>query len=53
MNTTESQSLLQPVDFQLWGVRYQVKDVQRSIEFYTQQLGFNVGASARNGFRKS
>jgi glyoxylase I family protein len=26
----------------LWGVRYQVKDVQRSIEFYTKQLGFNL-----------
>jgi glyoxylase I family protein len=25
-----------------WGVRYQVKDVSRSIEFYTQQLGFNL-----------
>src|SRR5215216_1961302 len=24
-----------------WGVRYQVKDVQRSITFYTQTLGFN------------
>lgn len=26
----------------LWGVRYQVKDVQRSIAFYTQILGFNL-----------
>jgi len=26
----------------LWGVRYQVKDVQRSVTFYTQKLGFNV-----------
>jgi glyoxylase I family protein len=26
----------------LWGVRYQVKDVNRSIEFYTQQLGFKL-----------
>lgn len=25
------------------GVRYQVKDVQRSIEFYTETLGFNPG----------
>ena len=24
----------------LWGVRYQVKDVSRSIDFYTRQLGF-------------
>jgi glyoxylase I family protein len=26
----------------LWGVRYQVKDVTRSAEFYTQQLGFKL-----------
>lgn len=26
----------------LWGVRYQVRDVQRSIAFYTQALGFNL-----------
>ena len=26
----------------LWGVRYQVRDVQRSIAFYTQMLGFNL-----------
>lgn len=26
----------------LWGVRYQVKDVQRSIEFYTHTLGFHL-----------
>jgi catechol 2,3-dioxygenase-like lactoylglutathione lyase family enzyme len=25
-----------------WGMRYQVKDVQRSISFYTQTLGFNL-----------
>ena len=25
-----------------WGVRYQVKDVQRSVAFYTDQLGFNL-----------
>lgn len=24
------------------GVRYQVRDVSRSVEFYTQQFGFNV-----------
>jgi glyoxylase I family protein len=27
-----------------WGVRYQVEDVARSIEFYTQTLGFNLDA---------
>ena len=26
----------------LWGVRYQVKDVSRSIEFYTQALGLKL-----------
>ncbi len=26
----------------LWGVRYQVRDVSRSVAFYTQQLGFNL-----------
>src|SRR5215510_5889815 len=25
-----------------WGVRYQVRDVQRAIAFYTQTLGFNL-----------
>jgi glyoxylase I family protein len=26
----------------LWGVRYQVKDVSRSVSFYTQQLGLKL-----------
>ena len=26
----------------LWGVRYQVKDVKRSVNFYTQQLGLKL-----------
>src|ERR1043166_3307282 len=26
----------------LWGVRYQVRDVQRSIRFYTHTLGFEL-----------
>jgi len=26
----------------LWGVRYQVKDVSRSIDFYTQRLGLKL-----------
>jgi glyoxylase I family protein len=25
-----------------WGVRYQVRDVQRAVRFYTQALGFNL-----------
>lgn len=28
----------------LWGVRYQVTDVQRAIAFYTQTLGFTLDA---------
>lgn len=32
----------QPFVLGLWGVRYQVKDVQRSISFYTETLGFNL-----------
>ncbi len=26
----------------LWGVRYQIRDVSRSVAFYTQQLGFKL-----------
>ena len=26
----------------MWGVRYQVKDVSRSVSFYTEQLGFTL-----------
>ena len=26
----------------LWGVRYQVKDVDRAADFYTKQLGFKL-----------
>jgi glyoxylase I family protein len=29
-------------DLRVWGLRYQVKDVQRSINFYTHQLGFKL-----------
>ncbi len=32
----------QPIVLGLWGIRYQVKDVQRSIAFYTKKLGFNL-----------
>ena len=31
-----------PFALGLWGVRYQVKDVQRSIAFYTETLGFHL-----------
>ncbi|HJZ81317.1 MAG TPA: VOC family protein [Pyrinomonadaceae bacterium] len=36
--------------FELWGVRYQVKDVERSIGFYTQQLGFKLEHQAGSMF---
>jgi glyoxylase I family protein len=32
----------QTVVLGLWGVRYQVKDVNRSIDFYTNQLGLKL-----------
>jgi glyoxylase I family protein len=37
-NTKEGQSVV----LGLWGVRYQVKDVSRSVDFYTKQLGFKL-----------
>src|SRR5262245_36092277 len=38
MQATSSETLIVGA----WGVRYQVKDVSRSIEFYTKQLGFKL-----------
>lgn len=32
----------QPVASGLWGVRYQVRDVERAIAFYTRTLGFKL-----------
>src|SRR5947209_14839643 len=40
--TNSSSTKTQQFILGLWGVRYQVKDVQRSIAFYTQMLGFNL-----------
>ncbi len=34
----------------LWGVRYQVKDVSRSVAFYTQQLGMKLDMQALPAF---
>jgi len=34
----------------LWGVRYQVKDVKRSIDFYTTQLGLKLDMQALPAF---
>ena len=44
-NTVQpAESLRAPQDLIVgfWGVRYQVKDVQRAIAFYTQMLGFKL-----------
>src|SRR6185295_3074028 len=38
MNQNESQNFVKG----LWCVRYQVKDVSRSIDFYTKHLGFKL-----------
>lgn len=34
--------MTQPLIAGFWGVRYQVKDVQRAIAFYTHTLGFTL-----------
>ncbi|MGA7543649.1 MAG: VOC family protein [Nitrososphaeraceae archaeon] len=38
----DSSTKVQNFILRLWGVRYQVKEVQRSISFYTKMLGFNL-----------
>jgi glyoxylase I family protein len=38
----ESPHGIQGFIVRFWGVRYQVKDVQRAITFYTQTLGFHL-----------
>jgi glyoxylase I family protein len=37
---------------ELWGVRYQVTDMDRSVEFYTQRLGFTLDHRQGNAFAK-
>ena len=54
-DTTAASSAASSLDTQnfivgLWGVRYQVKDVSRSIQFYTQQLGFKLDQQALPAF---
>jgi catechol 2,3-dioxygenase-like lactoylglutathione lyase family enzyme len=36
--------------FEIWGVRYQVKDVERPIKFYTEHLGFKLVHQAGSMF---
>jgi glyoxylase I family protein len=38
----DSSTKVQNFILRLWGVRYQVKEVQPSIVFYTMMLGFNL-----------
>ena len=40
--STQTDSGSQGLVKSFWGVRYQVKDVSRSVNFYTQQLGFKL-----------
>ena len=39
---SQNQSATKGLIAGFWGVRYQVKDVERAIEFYTRTLGFNL-----------
>jgi glyoxylase I family protein len=35
---------------EIWGIRYQVKDVERSVHFYTELLGFKLDMKAGTAF---
>src|SRR4051812_30345223 len=37
---------------EFWGVRYQVTDLERSVEFYTARLGFTLDLRQGNVFAK-
>lgn len=41
-NRTNPEGALEQLIEGLWGVRYQVRDVRRSVEFYTNILGFKL-----------
>ena len=36
----------------VWGVRYQIADVSRAVEFYTKQLGFTLDVQQGTAFAK-
>jgi glyoxylase I family protein len=38
--------------FRVWGIRYQVKDVNRAVAFYTQHLGFKLEQQQGPAFAK-
>ena len=44
--SSEAESIIKA----FWGVRYQVKDVSRSVAFYTQRLGFKLDQQALPAF---
>jgi glyoxylase I family protein len=50
MQQNESTEPTQPWVVGCWGVRYQVKDVQRAIAFYTETLGFHLDMKALPAF---
>ena len=47
---SKSPSVQQSFIVGFWAVRYQVRDVQRAITFYTQTLGFNLDMQNLPGF---
>ncbi len=40
------------MDVQFWGVRYQVTDIERAVQFYTEILGFTLEHRQGNAFAK-
>jgi catechol 2,3-dioxygenase-like lactoylglutathione lyase family enzyme len=50
-NADDSSGVKKP-SFRPWGVRYQVKDVERSVAFYTQYLGFKLEQQAGSAFAR-
>lgn len=51
MNTDDSGAEEKPA-FRPWGVRYQVKDIERSVEFYTKHLRFSLEQKSGSTFAK-
>ena len=49
-NRMDSSTKKQRAVMGMWGVRYQVRDVRRSILFYTQTLGFNLDRQSLPAF---
>src|SRR5689334_3691061 len=49
-DTSKSNDSAQSFVVGLWGVRYQVTDVQRAIDFYTETLGFQLDMQALPAF---